>query len=95
MAQKVINPEVRENIGNFLELANSPIANYILIGLFGVGLILIFYLLTVRKRIIKGNYTRDKKVILKQQKFFANLFLSLIFGIIIILLLKLLSTFNL
>lgn len=86
-----MNKEVRENFISFFEFANTPIANYTLIGLIGISLILIIYLIYTRKRIIEGNYTTNKITILKKQKNFGNVFLILIFGIIIILLLKYLS----
>ena len=86
-----MNKEIRENFINIFEFANKPIANYTLIGIIGISLILIIYLMYTRKRIIEGNYTTSKKTILKKQKIFANVFLILIFGIIIILLLKYLS----
>lgn len=90
-----MNKEVRENFISFFEFANTPIANYILIGTIGITLILIIYLMYTRKRIVEGNYTTNKKTILKRQKIFANVSFVLFSVIIIILLLKYLSSVQL
>lgn len=80
---------------NIFDILNTPVLDYLLIGLFILFLILILYLFTVRRRIIQRTYTKDKESILKQQKYLTGISFVLIYVIIVILLLRFSSNITL
>ncbi|PWN62398.1 hypothetical protein C1631_022805 [Chryseobacterium phosphatilyticum] len=80
---------------NIFDILSTPIFNYLLIGLVGLLLILIIYLFSVRRRILRGTYNKEKEVILKQQKILARISFALIYLILVILLLRFLSNITL